>query len=159
MTVLLRYKQSKLPASHTLKTSFAMCRSASDHTVSLCKAASVSGDWSYSPLQVSGSDKSCPSLPSVEQLQQRTTEELPPGNTGRLSASHICARLHSTVRSPLAFAVGQAYDAHRLAAQNQTRGYQTVISPAARERLERLSQRHEELCQQLSGDACKRLLF
>ena len=35
--------------------------------------------------------------------------------------------------------------------QPQIRAYQSLISPAARQRLEKASHRHDELCQQLSG--------
>lgn len=35
--------------------------------------------------------------------------------------------------------------------QHQIRSYQSVISSAAMQRLDALSQRHDELCQQLSG--------
>ncbi|CAK0752705.1 hypothetical protein CVIRNUC_002166 [Coccomyxa viridis] len=37
--------------------------------------------------------------------------------------------------------------------QPQIRAYQSLISPAARQRLEKASHRHDELCQQLSGEA------
>ena len=42
--------------------------------------------------------------------------------------------------------------------QPKIRAYQTLISPAARQRLEKASHRHDELCQQLSGQQLPRAL-
>jgi len=61
------------------------------------------------------------------------------------------AHAHSRLQNSQDCSREQLCHSYATATQHQSGGYQTLISPAAQQRLERLSRRHDELCQRLSG--------
>ena len=128
------------------------CRSLSDHLVSLLESAGVRKK--QSPIDTAGllpgivSDVTCVEGP---QEYQPNPSVPPHSRSGRSEASRVAASVPSNWHSSRVFFRELGAQSFCVGGRPNTRGYKSLISPAAHERLERISQRNEELCQRLSG--------
>ena len=128
------------------------CRSLSDHLVSLLEGAGVC--QKRSPTDTTGlSPRSVSAVTCTQAPQQHHScpSVSPHSESSRSEASWVAATAPSKWHSSRRLFRELGARPFRFGDQPHNRGYKSLISPAAHQRLERLSQRNEELCQQLSG--------
>lgn len=130
-----------------------VCRSPSDQIATSLSATTVHA-VDFHPRQTGSLPGKCWHPGLVSQRKQDITSALAafPSNAESNALSPCSgALLCRTGQSYQPWSRQQRLHAGVTAFQHQIRSYQSVISSAARQRLDALSQRHDELCQQLSG--------
>lgn len=129
------------------------CRSLSDHPASLLESVALCGKQSPSDATrlhaISLVHLTCAEVPQQYHPSLRSSPHSYCGS--RSVVSCVLAHVPSSWQDSglcLGKLGGRPFGFHK---QHHTRGYKSLISSAAHQRLERLSQRNEELCQRLSG--------
>ena len=129
------------------------CRSPSDHTEALLEIVPTHGKQTL-PDSQRLCHRNVAHLRAAGVPQPRLNEPSAISHlkwSSRSVTTCLLAHTQSRLQNSQHCSREQSCHSYATATQHQSGGYQTLISPAAQQRLERLSQRHDELCQQLSG--------